>query len=133
MYHGRMTSSPVHTDLAPAAIGPYSQAIVAGGWVFTAGQIGLDPTSGTLSGTIEAQAAQSLKNLAAILTAAGCGWEHVVKTTVYLHDMADFAAFNRVYGEVVREPYPARATVEAAGLPKGALIEIEAIAFQGGD
>ncbi|HUP00717.1 MAG TPA: Rid family detoxifying hydrolase [Gemmatimonadota bacterium] len=128
-----MTRNPVHTDDAPRAIGPYSQAIQVDGWVFTAGQIGADPKDGRLAATIEAQTAQALANLQRILAAAGCGWEHVVKTTVFLRSMADFTAFNSVYEGVLAAPYPARATVGAAGLPKNALIEIEAIAYRDGD
>ena len=120
----------IETPQAPAAIGPYSQGIGAGGWVFTAGQIGLDPATGELVEGLEAQARRALANIEAILRAGGCSWRDVVKTTVYLADMNDFAAFNAVYAQVVSEPYPARATVQAAGLPKGALIEIDAIALR---
>lgn len=123
-----MTKRPIHTDEAPRAIGPYSQAIVAGEWVFCSGQIGADPADSTLAEGIEAQTRRALENLGAVLEASGSGWSRVVKTTVFLADMSDFAAFNDVYGAVVKEPYPARATVEAGGLPLGALIEIEAIA-----
>ena len=120
----------IETPQAPAAIGPYSQGIGAGGWVFTAGQIGLDPATGELAEGLEAQVRRALANIEAILRAAGCSWRDVVKTTVYLADMSDFAAFNAVYAQVVSEPYPARATVQAAGLPKDALIEIDAIALK---
>lgn len=119
----------VHTDSAPAAIGPYSQAIVAGGLVFTAGQIALDPSSGQLlDGDVSAQTDRVMKNLAAVLQAAGSSLHHVIKTTVFLADMADFAAMNDVYGRHFGEHKPARSTVQAAGLPRGARVEIEVIA-----
>lgn len=123
---------PIRTETAPQALGPYSQGIVAGNLVFTAGQLGGDPRSGQLPEGIEAQTLQALRNIAAVLEAAGAGWSDVVKTTVYLADMADFAAFNAVYAEVVAEPFPARSTVEAAALPRGARIEIDAIAVRNG-
>lgn len=123
---------PIRTETAPQALGPYSQGIVAGNLVFTAGQLGGDPRSGQLPEGIEAQTLQALRNIAAVLEAAGTGWSDVVKTTVYLADMADFAAFNAVYAEVVAEPFPARSTVEAAALPRGARIEIDAIAVRSG-
>jgi 2-iminobutanoate/2-iminopropanoate deaminase len=120
----------VRTDAAPPALGPYSQAIAAGDLVFTAGQLGGDPRSGQLPEGIEAQTLQALRNIASVLEAAGAGWRDVVKTTVFLADMSDFAAFNAVYAEVLEEPFPARSTVEAAALPKGARIEIDAIAVR---
>ena len=120
----------IRTDAAPPALGPYSQAIVAGNLVFTAGQLGGDPRSGQLPDGIEAQTLQALRNIASVLEAAGAGWKDVVKTTVFLADMADFAAFNAVYAEVLEEPFPARSTVEAAALPKGARIEIDAVAVR---
>lgn len=120
----------IATEGAPKAIGPYSQGVAAGGWVFTAGMIGLDPATGELAAGLEAQARRALANLAAVLEAAGCTWGDVVKTTVYLADMADFVAFNAVYGETVSEPFPARSTVQAAGLPKGALVEVDAVAVR---
>jgi 2-iminobutanoate/2-iminopropanoate deaminase len=120
----------IRTDAAPPALGPYSQAIVAGKLVFTAGQLGGDPRSGQLPEGIEAQTLQALRNIASVLEAAGVGWKDVVKTTVFLADMSDFAAFNAVYAEVLEEPFPARSTVEAAALPKGARIEIDAIAVR---
>lgn len=120
----------VHTDDAPAAIGPYSQAIVSGGMVFTAGQIGLDPSTGDMvEGGVEAQAVRALENLTAVLAAAGSSMKDVLKTTVYLADMADFARVNEIYARYFEEPYPARSAVQAAALPKGALLEIEAIAY----
>jgi 2-iminobutanoate/2-iminopropanoate deaminase len=122
-----MPNTTITAPTAPAALGPYSQAVVAGEWVFTAGQIGLT-SDGTLKETIEAQTLQALQNLAAVLAAAGGGWRDVVKTTVYLTDLADFEAFNAVYAEVVEEPLPARSTVQVSRLPKDALVEIDAIA-----
>ena len=126
----------VSTDQAPQAIGPYSQAIVAagetlGGLVFCSGQIALSPSTGTLvgAGDVAAEAEQVMRNLAAVLAAAGCGFEHVVKTTIFLADMGDFAAVNEVYGRHLASGHrPARATVQVAGLPRGARVEIDAIA-----
>lgn len=118
----------INSDAAPQALGPYNQAIVAGDLLFTAGQLGGDPRSGDLPEGIEAQTLQALRNLSEVLRAAGSGWEDVVKTTVYLADMGDFAAFNAVYSKVVSEPFPARSTVAAAGLPRDARVEIDAIA-----
>lgn len=126
-----MERERIRTDAAPEAIGPYSQAIRAGEWVFTAGQIGADPETGTLREGIEAQARQALDNLSAVLAAAGLGWSDVAKTTVFLADMADFPAVNAIYAERVETPFPARSTVAAAELPKGALVEIEAVARGG--
>ncbi|HMA43086.1 MAG TPA: RidA family protein [Gemmatimonadales bacterium] len=125
------TIKTVATDHAPKAIGPYSQAIVADGIVYTAGQVALDPQSGTLVGTtIVEQTEQVLKNLAAVLAAAGSSLGQVVKTTVYLADMADFAAMNEVYARHFGGHRPARSTVQAGGLPKGARVEIDVIAIQ---
>jgi 2-iminobutanoate/2-iminopropanoate deaminase len=122
----------VATDAAPKAIGPYSQAITTDGLVFTAGQVGLDPKSGELVGTTTAQQTeQVLKNLEAVLVAAGTSLGNVVKTTVYLADMADFAQMNEVYAKHFGTHKPARATVQAAGLPKAARVEIDAIAVKG--
>ncbi len=122
----------IQTDNAPAAIGPYSQAIVSGGLVYTAGQIGLDPASGEfVEGGVEEQAHRVLTNLKAVLEAAGSSMKDVVKTTMYLADMGDFAAVNGIYGSYFEEPYPARSAVQAAKLPKGALVEIDAIARLG--
>ena len=119
----------VQTDGAPAAIGPYSQAVGSGDFLFCSGQIALDPRSGEMVGESAAdQARQVLANLGAVLDAGGAGLRTVVKTTIFLGDMADFAAVNEVYAEAFRDHRPARATVEAAALPKGALVEIEAIA-----
>lgn len=122
----------VHSPDAPAAIGPYSQAIVAGGLVYTAGQIALDPRSGELSGgDVAAQTARVLENLGAVLTAAGASLGTVVKTTVYLADMAEFAAMNEVYARYFGDHKPARSTVQAAALPRGARVEIDCIALVG--
>lgn len=119
----------VQTDDAPAAIGPYSQAVVAGGFVFTAGQIALSPAGELVGGgDITAETHQVLTNLGAVLEAAGAGLDTVVKTTVFLQDMGDFAAMNAVYAEFFAPPYPGRSAVQAAALPKGVLVEIEAIA-----
>jgi 2-iminobutanoate/2-iminopropanoate deaminase len=120
----------VSTDSAPKAIGPYSQAILADALVFTAGQIGLVPTTGEIvDGGIAAQTRQVLTNLQHVLRAANFGLDQVVKTTVYLQDMNDFAAMNEVYGEFFTKNPPARSTVAVAALPKGALVEIDAIAL----
>lgn len=117
----------IHTDRAPAAIGPYSQAWAAAGLVFTSGQIPVDPVTGTAPEGIAAQAEQSCKNVAAILEAAGTDLGHVVKTTCFLADMADFAVFNEVYARYFTGK-PARSCVAAKNLPKGLLCEIEAVA-----
>jgi len=120
----------IATDRAPAAVGPYSQAIRVDHTVFTAGQIGLDPETGQLvGGGITAQTRQALQNLAAILEAAGTSLRNVVKTTVFLANMDDFAEMNQVYAEFFPEAPPARSTVEVSRLPLGALVEIEAIAL----
>ena len=121
----------VATNAAPAAIGPYSQGIRAGQLVYTAGQVGIDPASGELVDGVGAQAERALRNLAAILDAAGTSLERVVKTTIFLADMGDFAAVNEVYARHFSPPYPARSTVAVAALPKAALVEIEAIAMTG--
>jgi 2-iminobutanoate/2-iminopropanoate deaminase len=118
----------VSSSSAPAAIGPYSQAIVADGTVYCAGQIGLDPATGELAEGLEAQAERALRNLTAVLDAAGATLADVVKTTIFLADMGDFTAVNAIYGTFMPDPPPARSTVAVAGLPKGALVEIEAIA-----
>ena len=118
----------ITTDKAPAAIGPYSQAVVAGNLVYTSGQIALDPASGTLVGNdIVAQTEQVMKNLGAVLAAAGSSYEQAIKTTCFLADMADFAAFNEIYGKYFTGK-PARSCVAAKALPKGALVEVEVIA-----
>jgi 2-iminobutanoate/2-iminopropanoate deaminase len=120
------------TDRAPQAIGPYSQAITADGWVFTAGQVALDPKSGALVGkTAAEQTEQVFQNLEAVLAASGTSLANVVKTTVYLADMTDFAAMNEVYARHFGTHKPARSTVQAAGLPKAARVEIDVIALKG--
>jgi 2-iminobutanoate/2-iminopropanoate deaminase len=124
-----MTRQAVSTSGAPSAIGPYSQAIAVDGFVFCSGQIGLDPQSGELvSGGVEAQAERALRNLEAVLDAAGLAMVDVVKTTLFLADIGDFGAVNAVYGRHMPEPPPARSTFAVGGLPKGALVEVEAIA-----
>jgi len=121
----------VSTDKAPAAIGPYSQAIVAGKLIYTAGQIPLDPATMEMVGSnVTEQTDQVFKNLKAVLEAAGAGLGAVVKTTVFLADMADFQAMNEVYASYFGDHKPARAAVQAAALPKGALVEIEAVAIK---
>ncbi|MFW6054526.1 MAG: RidA family protein [Thermodesulfobacteriota bacterium] len=120
----------VKTDKAPAAIGPYSQAVKAGGMVFVSGQIPLNPDSGELiSGDIQAATRQVLENLQAILHEAGCGLDKVVKVSVFLQDMADFQKVNEVYGEFFDQTPPARVCIQVAGLPKGAPVEMEAVAL----
>ncbi len=122
----------VSTKNAPAAIGPYSQAIRANGWLFLSGQVALDPASGQLvAGDVRAQTERAMKNLEAVLAAAGSSLAQVVKTTVYLADMNDFSAMNEVYGRFFSHHPPARATVQAARLPKDAQVEIEVIALAG--
>ena len=124
-----MTREIVHTEKAPAAVGPYSQAVKAGGFVFTAGQIPLDPATGQLvSGDIRAQTRRALQNVQAVLEAAGTSLQQVVKTTVFMVDLGDFAAMNQVYAEFFPEGPPARSCVQAGALPKGAAVEIEAVA-----
>ncbi|HNW95147.1 MAG TPA: RidA family protein [Anaerolineaceae bacterium] len=113
---------------APKAIGPYSAAIACRGFVFVSGQLGIHPESGNLMEGVEAQARQALRNLSAVLEAAGCDLSAVVKTTVFLKDMADFALVNSVYAEFFTRDFPARSAVQVAALPKGGLVEIEAIA-----
>jgi 2-iminobutanoate/2-iminopropanoate deaminase len=118
-----------HTDEAPAAIGPYAQAVSVGGFLFTSGQIPLDPKSGEMvSGGFEAQAKQVLANLRAVLASAGCEFSDVVKATVYVVDLADFPKLNALYGEAMGSHRPARSTVQVAALPKGALVEIDLVA-----
>ncbi|MDR3645722.1 MAG: RidA family protein [Clostridia bacterium] len=118
----------ISTEKAPAAIGPYSQAIVHGGLVYTSGQIPASPSGGAIPAGIEAQARQAFDNLGALLEAAGSGLSLVLKTTLFIVNMADFAAVSSVYAEYFKEPYPARSCVAAAALPKGVQIEIEAVA-----
>jgi 2-iminobutanoate/2-iminopropanoate deaminase len=122
----------ISTSNAPAAIGPYSQALDTGSMVFVSGQLPVDPASGTMPATVEAQAAQSLANLKAILAQAGLGMANVVKTTIFLADINDFAAVNAVYAEAFTQPFPARSCVQVAAIPKGAKLEIECIAVREG-
>ncbi len=125
-----MSKIAIATDRAPPAIGPYSQAVRAGNLLFCSGQIALEPGSGELvSGGIEPQTRQVLDNLQAVLSAAGADWDNVVKTTIYLRDLGDFQQVNTIYAERFQAVAPARATVEASGLPKGALVEIDALAY----
>ena len=124
-----MTVQSVSTDKAPAAIGPYSQATIAGGFLFTAGQIPLDPkTMEIVAGDIVPQSKQVMANLAEVLAKAGAAWKDVVKATVFLQDMADFPRFNEVYAGVLGDARPARSTVQVAALPRGVSVEVELIA-----
>ncbi|MBK9370230.1 MAG: RidA family protein [Deltaproteobacteria bacterium] len=120
----------ISSDKAPKAIGPYSQAIAHGGLVWCSGQIALDPATGGMvgAGDVRAEATQALKNLAAVLNEAGTGFDRVVKVTIFLMDMADFAVVNEVYAAAIGDARPARATVQVAGLPKGARVEIDCVA-----
>ena len=123
-----MSLEIVHTAKAPAAIGPYSQGVVANGFLFTAGQIAIDPANGQIvGGDVAAQTERVMANLAAVLAEAGAGWKDVVRTTVFLHDMGDFPAVNEVYGRALGDARPARSTVQVAALPRGVLVEIDAI------
>ena len=128
-----MSKTVVHSDEAPKAIGPYSQAIKAGNLLFCSGQIPLDPKSGEMlgAGDVREQARRVMHNLQAVLVAGGASLAGVVKTTIYLKDLADFGAVNEIYGAYFNEAPPARATVQVAGLPRGALVEIDAIAVVG--
>jgi hypoxanthine phosphoribosyltransferase len=118
-----------HTDQAPAAIGPYSQAVAIDGWLYTSGQVGLDPATGEIvAGGFEAQAQRALENLRQVLASAGCGFADVVKSTVYVVDLADFPHLNALYGEAMGDHRPARSTVQVAALPRGALVEIDMVA-----
>lgn len=124
-----MTKQVVETDMAPGAIGPYSQAVISNGLIFVSGQIALDPDSGeVVSASLGAQARRVLGNLKAIIEAAGSTMDKVLKTTVYMTDLSAFGDVNEIYGEYFSKPYPARATVEVSALPKGVLVEIDAIA-----
>ena len=126
-----MSNIAIHTDNAPAAIGPYSQAIQAGNTIYVSGQLPIDPATGAFAGEdIAAQTRQSLTNIKAILAEAGADMSNVVKTTVLLANIADFAAMNAVYAEFFTAPFPARAAFQAAALPKNALVEIECVAVK---
>ena len=123
-----MTARIVHTDNAPAAIGPYSQGVISGNLLFTAGQIAIDPATGqVVTGDVTVQTERVMHNLTAVLASAGAAWTDVVKTTVYLQDMADFPKVNEVYGRMIGDARPARSTVQVAGLPRGVLVEIDAV------
>lgn len=125
-----MSKTAVSTEQAPKAIGPYSQAVRAGDFLFLSGQVALDPATGTLvPGGVEAETRQALANLTAVLAAGGASWADVVRTTIFLTDLGDFATVNRLYGEVTGDVPPARATVQVAALPRGAVVEIDAVAF----
>ena len=123
-----MPLTTVHTDKAPAAIGPYSQAVIANGFLFTAGQIALDPASGQIvDGDVVVQTEQVFRNLGAILREAGASWDQVVKSTVFLMDMADFPRVNEIYARVMGQARPARSTVQVSGLPRGVRVEIDLV------
>jgi 2-iminobutanoate/2-iminopropanoate deaminase len=125
-----MERTASHTDNAPKALGPYSQAIIANGFVFCAGQTPVDPATGKLvEGDVSVQTRRCLDNLAAVLASAGSGWGHAVKVSVFLKDLGDFAAMNAVYAEYMPTPAPVRSTVEVAGLPLGARVEIDVVAI----
>jgi 2-iminobutanoate/2-iminopropanoate deaminase len=124
-----VTVKSVNTDKAPQAIGPYSQAITANGFLFTAGQIPLDPATGqVIDGDVKKQTERVLDNLTAVLAAGGASWKDVVKTTVYLQDMNDFPAMNEIYTRMLGGARPARSTVQVSALPRGVLVEIDAVA-----
>jgi 2-iminobutanoate/2-iminopropanoate deaminase len=126
-----MNRESIRTDDAPEAIGPYSQALSAGPFVFLSGQIGLDAANATLvSGGTAVEAEQVMRNLQAVLQAAGLGFDDIVRTTIYLVDLSDFSTVNEIYGRYLRQPFPARATVGVATLPRGARVEIDAIALR---
>ena len=121
-----------HSDDAPRALGPYSHAVEVDGWLYVSGQTGIDPATGELAaGGFEAEARQVLKNLAAVLAAAGCTFSHVVRTGIYLTDFANFPAINALYEKAMGDHRPARTTIQVAGLPKGALVEIDVVARVG--
>ena len=123
-----MSLEIVHTAAAPAAIGPYSQGVVANGFLFTAGQIAIDPASGqVIAGDVRAQTERVMQNLAAVIATVNATWKDIVKTTVFIHDMNDFPAINEVYGRALGDARPARSTVQVSALPRGVLVEIEAV------
>jgi 2-iminobutanoate/2-iminopropanoate deaminase len=129
-----MSVKSIQTDKAPAAIGPYSQAMAAGGWRFVSGQLGMNPQTGELvSADLAGQARQALENLQQIVIAAGCTLNQVVAVDVFLTDMGQFAEFNAIYQEYFSEHRPARAVVEVGALPKGACVEIKCIVYQGAE
>lgn len=125
-----MIRESINVKGAPAAVGPYVHAVKAGGMIFTSGQLGLDPDKGTLPEGIEAQTVQSLENLKTVLEGCGSDLEHVVKTTIFLADISDFAKVNEVYAGYFNGPLPARSCVQAGALPKGGLVEIEVVAVE---
>jgi reactive intermediate/imine deaminase len=128
-----MSRTAVHTDLAPGAIGPYSQAVRAGGALYLSGQVPLDPATGEMAGgDIEQQAMRVFENLKAVLAAAGASFDDVVRVAIYMTDLGNFAAVNAVMKRYFREPYPARSTIGVAALPRGAAVEIDLIAVPGG-
>ena len=124
-----MAKQIIHTDKAPGAIGPYSQATRVGGTVFTSGQLGLDPATGKLAQGVRAQAEQAMRNLGEILAAAGLGYGDIVKTVIFVQDLADFKTVNEVYASFFEGDYPARNCVQVAALPMGGLVEIECVAL----
>ncbi|MFO7626604.1 MAG: RidA family protein [Candidatus Fermentibacteraceae bacterium] len=128
-----MTKTQVRSSSAPAPVGPYSQAVLTEGLVFASGQLGIDPSTGVMPPTVEEQAELALDNLKAVLEAGGSSLDRVVKTTVLLADMKDFARVNGIYARYFTEPFPARAAYQVAGLPLGGLVEIEAVALSGRD
>ncbi len=121
----------IHAENAPAAVGPYVHAVKAGDFVYTSGQIGLVPATGVLAEGVEAQAEQALQNIQAVLAAAGCTMADVIKTTVFLADIADFGKINEIYAKYFTGETPARSCLQAGALPKGALFEIEVVAYKG--
>lgn len=123
-----MSKHPFNTNEAPQAIGPYSQAVQTGDVIYTSGQIGLDPETGEMVDGLENQAHRVMKNVQAVLAASGCGMNDVIKTLIFMQNMADFATVNDIYASYFEEPYPARSAVEVARMPKGALVEVEVIA-----
>ena len=124
-----MNKEILHTTAAPAAIGPYSQAVLAGGMLYTSGQLGIDPATGELCDGVEKQAEQAMRNLGEILAKAGANYAAIVKTTVFVTDLRDFAAVNAIYQRFFEGDYPARSCVQVAALPKGGLVEIECVAL----
>jgi len=129
VFRGGKDMNSIKTDLAPAAIGPYSQAIRAGGWVFISGQLPIDPQTGQMAQGVREQTRRALANIGGVLKAAGLDFRRVVKTTVFMTDIKCFPEMNEEYGKVFGDPAPARATVEVRALPKSALVEIEAVAM----
>src|SRR5699024_10112239 len=126
-----MMKKEIYTDNAPAAIGPYSQAIQAGDFLYVSGQIGINPETGDVAEGIEAQTKQVMENLKAILTKTNTSFIYVIKFTIYIHSMDNFAKVNDIYGGYLQKPYPARATVEVSRLPKDMLVEMDAVVYTG--